>query len=69
LKVGGLAANKRYIFSAVDEGNIWVWEKRHMEVERKLLGPKPVNSETVWVRSLEVVSVTNPKNGKESQKL
>ena len=52
----------------MDEGNIWVWDKRHLEVERKLLGPQDLNSDTVWVRSLELLSVATP-GGKPSLKL
>ena len=68
-KVGGVVSSNRHIFTAVDEGNIWVWDKKHLEVERKLLGPKAVNTETVWVRSLEVLPVVDPKTGKTSLKL
>lgn len=68
-KVGGVVSSNRHIFTAVDEGNIWVWDKKHLEVERKLLGPRAVNTETVWVRSLEVLPVVNPKTGKTSLKL
>ena len=68
-KVGGLAASKHHLFSAVDEGSIWVWEKRHLDVERKLLGPIGFSAEAVWVRSLEVISVENPTTGKPCLKL
>lgn len=68
-KIGGIASSKHYMFSAVDEGSIWVWEKRHLEVERKLLGPQGVNMDPVWVRSLEVIELPHPTTGRLCLKL
>jgi len=68
-KVGGLASSKHYMFSAVDQGSVWVWSKKHLEVERKLLGPRGTPSEPVWVRSLQVLQVPCPKTGKPCEKL
>ena len=50
------SASTRHLFSAVDDGSIWVWDLKHLEVERKLLGPI---SNKIWVRSLEVIQVTH----------
>ena len=59
LKVGGIAVSRKHIFTAVDEGRIWVWDKGiAMELERKLLGPASRagdGSERTWVRSVAVV--------------
>jgi WD40 repeat protein len=68
-KIGGIASSKHHMFSAVDEGSIWVWEKRHLDVERKLLGPQGVNMDVVWVRSLEVMEVPHPTTGRPCLKL
>ena len=58
LKVGGIAVSRKHIFTAVDEGRIWVWAKgRAMELERKLLGPASGagDGERTWVRSVAVI--------------
>jgi len=68
-EVGGLACSKHHMFSAVDQGSVWVWEKNHLEVERKLLGPRGTITEPVWVRSLKVIQVRCPETGKPREKL
>jgi hypothetical protein len=68
-EVGGLACSKHHMFSAVDQGSVWVWEKNHLEVERKLLGPRGTIAEPVWVRSLQVIQVRCPETGKPREKL
>ncbi len=68
-KVGGLASSKNHLFSAVDQGSVWVWTKTHLEVERKLLGPRGTPAEPVWVRSLQVIQVPCRKTGKPREKL
>mmetsp|Transcript_66085 Transcript_66085/g.162670 ORF Transcript_66085/g.162670 Transcript_66085/m.162670 type:complete len:652 (+) Transcript_66085:309-2264(+) len=65
-RVGGIVISGPHMLTSVDDGSIWVWDMKTMEVERKLLAQtKP----GVWVRPLLLTEVYDKKRKRMSTKL
>lgn len=65
-KVCGIQAVGPYMLSAVDDGSVWVWNTKNLEVERKLLGPSQLNT---WVRPLVIKELFDARRGNDRPKL
>ncbi len=65
-KVCGIQAFGPFLLSAVDDGTVWVWNTKNMEVERKLLGPTVPNT---WVRPVVIAELSDSRRRSTNTKL